>query len=207
MVDPSSPYVSRGGWKLAAALEAFALSPRGWTCADLGCSVGGFTDCLLQHGAERVYAVDTAYGDLAWKLRQDERVVVLERTNALHFDPWNELVGFPGCDLATIDLGWTRQERAVPAAQQWLSSSGPGLVLTLVKPHYEQPRPTGNRRGRKRPKPPPLDQETAEAVLEQTLHDLSEAGFNVIDRLISPIIGSKGGNPEFLALLNARRHR
>src|SRR5690606_3323422 len=80
-------YVSRGGLKLEAALDHFALDVTGFICADLGCSTGGFTDCLLQRGAAKVFAVDTAYGQLAWKLRKDDRVVVLERTNALHFDP------------------------------------------------------------------------------------------------------------------------
>ncbi|RME40059.1 MAG: hypothetical protein D6788_04150 [Planctomycetota bacterium] len=103
-------YVSRGGEKLAAALARFRVDPTGWTCADLGSHVGGFVDCLLQHGAARVYAVDTCYGTLAWRLRKDERVVVRERTNALH-------VTLPEpVDLVTIDVGWTRQEKVLPRA-------------------------------------------------------------------------------------------
>src|SRR5882724_2438094 len=92
-----NPYVSRGGLKLAHALREFGVAVRGLVCADLGASTGGFTDCLLQHGAAKVYAVDTAYGELAWKLRQDPRVVVIERSNALHVEA-RELV-----DLVVAD--------------------------------------------------------------------------------------------------------
>lgn len=123
-----SVFVSRAGEKLAAALDRFGVDVTGMVCADLGCNVGGFTDCLLQRGAERVYAVDTGYGALAWKLRQDERVVVMERTNALHLDPPEEGVG-----LVTVDLSWTPQRYGVPAALRWR----PGRVITLIKPHYE----------------------------------------------------------------------
>jgi 23S rRNA (cytidine1920-2'-O)/16S rRNA (cytidine1409-2'-O)-methyltransferase len=101
--------------KLQAALDTFSLPVEQRICADLGCNVGGFTDCLLKRGAQRVYAVDTAYGQLAWTLRNDPRVTVLERTNALHFDPAT-LDPPPACDLVTIDLGWTRQSLAVPAS-------------------------------------------------------------------------------------------
>ncbi len=107
-------YVSRGGLKLAAALKAFGLSPAGWVCADLGSNVGGFVDCLLRAGATRVYAVDTGYGVLAYRLRRDPRVVVRERTNALH-------VTLPEpADLVTIDVAWTSQEHILPAAVRML---------------------------------------------------------------------------------------
>src|ERR1041384_1734333 len=104
-------YVSRGGLKLAGALDAFNVDVKGWICADLGCNVGGFTDCLLQRGAAKVYAVDTGYGAFAWKLRNDPRVVVMERTNTLYLQP-----PAVGIDLVVIDLGWTRQIHAIPAA-------------------------------------------------------------------------------------------
>ncbi len=107
-------YVSRAGEKLQAAMEAFGLDVRGAVCADFGCNVGGFTDCLLQHGAGKVYAVDTGYGALAWTLRRDGRVVVLERTNALYAPPPEPV------DLVTIDVGWTVQQLIVPAAMRWL---------------------------------------------------------------------------------------
>ena len=111
-------YVSRGGLKLAAALEAFGVSPAGWVCADLGSNVGGFVDCLLRHGAERVYALDTGYGVLAYRLRRDPRVVVRERTNALH-----AVLPEP-VDLVTIDVGWTPQEYILPAAVRMLHRGG-----------------------------------------------------------------------------------
>jgi 23S rRNA (cytidine1920-2'-O)/16S rRNA (cytidine1409-2'-O)-methyltransferase len=122
-------FVSRAGYKLEAALVAFKIHPTGFTCADLGANVGGFTDCLLRHGAAKVYAVDTAYGVLAWTLRKDPRVVVKDRTNALHVH-LPELVS-----LVAVDVGWTRQEKVLPSVARILL---PGAdVLTLIKPHYE----------------------------------------------------------------------
>jgi 23S rRNA (cytidine1920-2'-O)/16S rRNA (cytidine1409-2'-O)-methyltransferase len=123
-------FVSRAGAKLEHALEAFRVDVTGLRCADFGCNVGGFTDCLLQRGAARVTAVDTGYGALAWKLRQDPRVEVRERTNALHADP-----PAGGADLVVVDLAWTPQRLAVPAALRWLAPGG--RIVTLVKPHYE----------------------------------------------------------------------
>ena len=122
-------FVGRAGEKLDAALEGFGLDVRGLACADFGCNVGGFTDCLLQHGAAKVYAIDTGYGKLAWSLRQDGRVVVLERTNALHCPPPETV------DLVAIDLGWTPQVLSVPAAKRWLRPGG--RIVSLLKPHYE----------------------------------------------------------------------
>src|SRR5262245_61086156 len=123
------PFVSRAGQKLEHALVAFALDVSGKVCADLGCSTGGFTDCLLQRGAARVYAIDTGYGVIDWKLRKDSRVAVMERTNAMH-------VKLPEpVDLITIDVGWTKQKHILPAAVRLLKS--PGQIVTLIKPHYE----------------------------------------------------------------------
>lgn len=156
---PSSEFVSRGGVKLAAALDYFELNPAGSVCADLGSHVGGFVDCLLQRGAARVYSVDTAYGTLAWTLRRDSRVVTVERTSAMH-------VTLPEpVDLVTVDVGWTPQAKVLPNAARLLKHHtpaaaavtdtdrpvqpakptgpfGPGTphVLTLVKPHYEASR-------------------------------------------------------------------
>ena len=113
--EPDRPHVGRGGLKLRHALDVFALDPRSLRCADFGCNIGGFTDCLLQRGASRVFAVDTGYGALAYTLRTDPRVLVMERTNALHADPP------PGrVDLVVIDMGWTPQRHCVPAALRWL---------------------------------------------------------------------------------------
>lgn len=123
------PYVGKGGLKLRFALEHFEVNVEGLTAADLGCQVGGFTDCLLEKGARKVYTVDTAYGVLDWKLRNDQRVEVYERTNALHWNPPEKL------DLVTIDLGWTGQEKSLPRAAGMIK---PGArVLSLVKPQYE----------------------------------------------------------------------
>ena len=131
--DTEHPFVSRGGLKLRRALDAFArdafgLVVPGLWCADLGCSTGGFTDCLLQAGAARVYSVDTAYGELAWKIRTDDRVVVMERTNAVHAEVPGEVMERGGVDLVVIDLGWTAQARAIPAALRWVRGGDPRLV-------------------------------------------------------------------------------
>ncbi|MDX2148723.1 MAG: SAM-dependent methyltransferase [Planctomycetota bacterium] len=125
------PFVSRGGVKLRHALDAFTIDARGLVCADLGASTGGFTDCLLQAGVARVHALDTAYGELAWKLRNDPRVVVRERTNALYAEPPAE-----GVALVVVDLGWTPQRLVVPAALRWLAPGG--RIISLIKPHYER---------------------------------------------------------------------
>jgi len=163
------------------------------TCADLGCSTGGFTDCLLHHGASHVYAVDTAYGELAWTLRQDERVTVMERRNALHTDPE------AACELVTIDLGWTPQHKALPAAEKWLAPGPESRVITLIKPHYEASREAmGGRGGRRKGK---LDDEQALAVTQQVMTEVEKLGFKALGLIPSPIRGGKGGNLEYLALL------
>ncbi len=131
--NPLDKFVSRGGMKLQHALDEFALDVDGLVCADFGCSVGGFTDCLLQNGAAQVHAIDTAYGVLDYRLRSDERVEVYERTNILHFPPEKRPIA--GVDLVVIDAGWTTQLRILPIAQQWLRAHG--RIISLVKPHYE----------------------------------------------------------------------
>lgn len=176
------PYVSRGGHKLEHALDAFAVDPTGRVCADLGCSVGGFTDCLLQRGAARVYAVDTGYGVLDWKLRSDDRVVVMERTNALH-------VELPEpCGLISIDASWTKQARIIPKALELLASDGE--ILTLVKPHYEAPRDwivDGV-----------LPDERHAEVLATVAAELADLGCKVEGPVESPLRGGKAGNREHL---------
>ncbi|MGC9454281.1 MAG: SAM-dependent methyltransferase, partial [Phycisphaerae bacterium] len=113
MSPEATSYAGRGGEKLASALDAFEISVEGLVCADFGSATGGFCDCLLRRGARRVHAVDTCYGQLDWKLRTDPRVVVHERTNALHAEP-AEMV-----DLATVDVGWTPQRLIIPAVRRW----------------------------------------------------------------------------------------
>src|SRR3954470_14240329 len=111
-------YVSRAGQKLEHALEVFGIDVRDWVCADLGSNVGGFVDCLLQRGAAKVYAIDTGYGALEWKLRNDARVIVMERTNAIH-------VQLPeAVSIVTIDVAWTKQRIILPAAKRVIQSSG-----------------------------------------------------------------------------------
>ena len=202
MVTEACPYVSRGGLKLRAALDAFGVDVRQAVCADLGASIGGFTHCLIQAGAAKVYAVDTSYGVLAWLLRQDSRVVAMERVNALHFDPGN-LPDFTGCSLVCLDMGWTRQAHAVPAALRWLRRDGESRIVTLIKPHYEVGEPGGRRQ------PGILEDERAEAVLHDVLEAMPALGVEVLTWIESPIRGGgrrhrRQGNREFLALLAPR---
>jgi len=177
-------FVSRGGNKLAAALDTFQISPQGWVCADLGSHVGGFVDCLLHRGAARVHAVDTAYGTLAWKLRRDERVVVYERTNALHFVPPQPV------SLVTIDVGWTKQRLILESARRMLQPNGE--IVTLIKPHYEA--------GEDRLADGVLPDRAFTSVVDKVLKSLSELDLRVVDTLESPLRGH-GGNREVLAHL------
>ncbi len=140
----SSKYVSRGGEKLAAALNHFEIDVSDLVCADLGSHVGGFVDCLVQRGAARVYSVDTSYGTLAWKLRRDPRIVVLERTNAMH------VVLPEPVDLVTIDVGWTPQSKILPGAAGLLrpryTQDGPPIGAAPVgkrEPTAQRPLPNG----------------------------------------------------------------
>ncbi|MCO6438021.1 MAG: TlyA family rRNA (cytidine-2'-O)-methyltransferase [Phycisphaerae bacterium] len=182
MHDPaSSRFVSRGGDKLAAALDAFQVDPSGRVCADLGSHVGGFVDCLLQHGALRVYSVDTSYGTLAWKLRRDARVVVLERTNAMHAT-LPEPVG-----LVTIDVGWTRQERVLPNVARMIEPRG--VVISLIKPHYEAP-PEWLAQGL-------LPEHRVEEVVAEVAEKALAIGWKLVATTPSPIRGH-GGNLETL---------
>ena len=189
-------FVSRAGEKLEHALDAFNLDVTGFDCADFGCNVGGFTDCLLERGAKSVTAIDTGYGVLAWKLRDDDRVEVLERTNALHAATPAE-----GKDLVVIDLAWTPQRLSLPAARAWLRPEG--KIVTLVKPHYELP-PEQSDLLESGFLPP----EHAEGVFKNVLTEISELGFKTLSTTQSPLVGGKSsrkrgvpGNVEFLAFL------
>lgn len=179
-----SEFVSRAGQKLEHALATFELNVSGQTCADLGCNAGGFTDCLLRRGASRVYAIDTGYGVLDWKLRNDPRVVVMERTNAMH-SALPESV-----NMVVIDVAWTRQRNILPAAKKLLAAAG--VVVTLVKPHYEA-QLSQLRKGIL------LEEHQAE-VLRAVEADIAVAGFEVARTVQSPIKGGKG-NSEWLYLL------
>jgi 23S rRNA (cytidine1920-2'-O)/16S rRNA (cytidine1409-2'-O)-methyltransferase len=179
------PYVSRGGFKLAAALEAFGLDVCGWVVADVGASTGGFTDCLLQRGAGRVYAIDVGYGQLAWKLQQDPRVVVMDRTNARYLDRLPEPV-----DLVTIDASFISLKLILPVVLGWLRASG--QILALVKPQFEARRDQIGKGGVIRD--PVLHRAILDDLLSwAALQDLGLAGL-----VRSPITGP-AGNVEFLA--------
>jgi 23S rRNA (cytidine1920-2'-O)/16S rRNA (cytidine1409-2'-O)-methyltransferase len=191
--DPACPFVGRGGLKLRHALEAFTIDPTGLTCADLGANVGGFTDCLLKAGATRVYSVDTGYGTLAWTLRKDPRVIVMERTNALHAEPPEPV------DLIAIDLSWTPQRHAIPAALRWLKPGG--RIITLIKPHYEL---TPDEKSLLRDGV--LDERDAERIALRTASELPSLGVRVAGLTKSPLTGgatkgNKRGNSEWLTLL------
>lgn len=186
MPDEACPYVSRGGLKLEAALREFSVDVAGLVCADLGSHVGGFVDCLLQHGAARVYAVDTGYGVLDYRLRNDQRVEVHERTNAMKF------VCPEPCDLVTIDAGWTQQRLILPAARRCLKPDG--RVVTLVKPQYEAPKSL--LRGGV------LPAERLGEALAACRDDIRELGWRIVNEIASPLRGH-GGNTEQLWLLRA----
>ena len=185
MITDSDPYVSRGGDKLAAALDAFGIDPAGWVCADFGANVGGFTDCLLRRGAAKVYAIDTGYGELAWTLRKHPRVAVMERTNALHCE-----VAEP-VDLVAADMAWTPQAYILPAAVRWLKPGG--CVLSLLKCHYERAKRDRPARGRRRA---PLTDRQAADVCRSVCDYLHRAGVDLRALARSPLRG-KGDNVEY----------
>lgn len=188
-------YVGRGGHKLRHALDVFAMDVRGLVCADFGCNIGGFTDCLLRAGAAKVFALDTGYGALAWTLRNDARVIVMERTNALHAEPPAEKV-----DVITIDMAWTPQRLCIPAALKWLKPDG--RIITLIKPHYE----ASDGAEKALLKRGVLDEADAERVMARAISEMPSLGVRVEATTRSPLIGGEGkknaeGNIEFLALL------
>ena len=198
-------FVSRGGEKLQAAIVNFQLSIANKVCLDVGSSTGGFVDCLLQNGAKKVYALDTAYGELAWKLRNDPRVVVMERTNILH------LLHLPGVkahleggekntsgvdsdspevekvDTVTIDAGWTKLELVLPVVKKFLKPNG--IIIALLKPHYEADKRT-LLKGVVRP-------ELVKSVKDEVIKRINDLGFKIQDQMESPILGG-AGNKEYL---------
>lgn len=186
-VKDRKQYVSRGGVKLRGALDAFGFDPSGLRCADVGCSTGGFTDCLLQAGAKSVAAIDVGYGDLAWKLRQDPRVDVFERTNIRTADC--EALGAP-FDLVVADLSFIGLASLAPTFAQ-LCLCG-GSFIGLVKPQFESQAGETDDRGFV----------ADEAVRERTVAEVSNAlesvGFTVKGVVESPIHGKRSGNVEYL---------
>lgn len=181
------PYVSRGGYKLAAALDAFAVNPRDCVCADIGASTGGFTDVLLQRGASKVYAIDVGYGQLAWKLRQDPRVVVMDRVNARYLERLPEVV-----DLIVIDVSFISLELILRIAKTLLKPHG--KIIALIKPQFEAGRDQVGRGGIVR------DPRVHEQVIEKITRAAEGIGLEKIGLITSPIQGAEG-NTEFLIAL------
>ena len=182
-------YVSRGGLKLEKAMQCFPLTPKGKVCMDIGASTGGFTDCMLQNGAVKVYAVDVGYGQLAWSLRTDERVVNMERTNIRYVTP--EQLGEP-LDLSVVDVSFISLKIVLPAIKALLKPTG--QVLCLIKPQFEAGREKVGKKGVVRDAAVHLE------VLEHFLEHAKENNFTILGITYSPIRGPEG-NIEYLGYL------
>lgn len=189
-VQEKPRYVSRGGLKLEAALAAFGIDPTSWTCLDVGASTGGFTDCLLQHGAARVHAVDVGTNQLVWKLRSDPRVLAKEQFNARHMTP--EDIG-EKVRLAVMDLSFISLTKVLPAVFPLLD--GEGTIVCLIKPQFELERADISKGGIVRD--PALHERAVEKIRHFVTEDLGQKWLGLID---SPITGTDG-NREFLAWL------
>ncbi len=183
------PFVSRGGYKLQKAMEEFPVALEGKVCADIGASTGGFTDCMLQHGAKKVYAIDVGYGQLDWKLRNDARVTVLERTNARYMEPgwFAEAIEFASIDVSFISL-----DKIIPPLYRCLKDGA--QVVALIKPQFEAGRAKVGKHG------VVSDEETHIEVVERMIAVSRNAFFCVKGLSYSPIRGPKG-NIEFLMFL------
>ena len=184
------PYVSRGGLKLEKALRDFGVKPVGYVCSDSGASTGGFTDCLLQQGAKKVFAIDVGYGQLDWKIRSDERVVVMERTNIRYVKP--EDLGEP-LDLSVIDVSFIGLEIVLPTIKNLLKP-GSGQVLCLIKPQFEAGKENVGKKGVVR------DPKIHQMVLDNFVALVKRLGFTILGLTFSPVKGPEG-NIEFLGHL------
>ncbi|NLZ47374.1 MAG: TlyA family RNA methyltransferase [Clostridiales bacterium] len=183
------PYVSRGGYKLEKAIKSFNIQLEGKTCMDIGASTGGFTDCMLQNGAAKVYAIDVGYGQFAWKLRIDPRVVSMERTNIRYVTPEDlqEL-----CDFASIDVSFISLSKVLPAAKALLKESGE--IIALIKPQFEAGRDKVGKKGVVREK------STHKEVISNVINFAISENFNILGLDYSPIKGPEG-NIEYLIYL------
>ncbi|HZM24432.1 MAG TPA: TlyA family RNA methyltransferase [Anaerolineales bacterium] len=203
-IDSGPRFVSRGGEKLDAALDAFGIDVHGWVCADVGASTGGFTDCLLQRGAAKVYAIDVGKGILHWKLRNDPRVVVMEETNARFVESLPEPVS-----LVTVDASFISLKILLPVVRVWLGPNPPlppfpvreggtgGLgIIALIKPQFE-----AGKKDVSRGDGVIRDPEIHRQVLLDVLGFAQGEGFRVRALIKSPLLGPKG-NAEFLAWLS-----
>ena len=183
------PYVSRGGLKLEKALRDFGVKPDGYVCSDSGASTGGFTDCLLQQGAKKVFAIDVGYGQLDWKIRSDERVVVMERTNIRYVTP--EDLGEP-LDLSVIDVSFISLKIVLPTIKTLLKPTG--QVLCLIKPQFEAGKEKVGKKGVVR------EPEIHKEVLDSFVETVTDLGFTILGLTFSPVKGPEG-NIEFLGHL------
>ena len=183
------PYVSRGGLKLEKALRDFGVKPEGYVCSDSGASTGGFTDCLLQQGASKVFAIDVGYGQLDWKIRSDPRVVVMERTNIRYVTP--EDLGEP-LDLSVIDVSFISLKIVLPTIKTLLKANG--QVLCLIKPQFEAGKEKVGKKGVVR------EPQTHKEVLDNFVALANELQFQILGLTFSPVKGPEG-NIEFLGHL------
>ena len=183
------PYVSRGGLKLEKALRDFGVDPTGYVCSDSGASTGGFTDCLLQQGASKVFAIDVGYGQLDWKIRSDPRVVVMERTNVRYVTP--EQLGEP-LDLSVVDVSFISLKIVLPVIKTFLKTTG--QVLCLIKPQFEAGKDKVGKKGVVR------EPETHKEVLDDFVALANELDFKILGLTFSPMKGPEG-NIEFLGHL------
>ena len=184
------PYVSRGGLKLEKALRDFGVDPTGYVCSDSGASTGGFTDCLLQQGAKKVFAIDVGYGQLDWKIRSDPRVVVMERTNVRYVTP--EQLGEP-LDLSVVDVSFISLRIVLPVIKTFLKENA-GQVLCLIKPQFEAGKEKVGKKGVVR------DPSVHKEVLDDFVALTKEIDFKILGLTVSPVKGPEG-NIEFLAHL------
>ena len=183
------PYVSRGGLKLEKALRDFGVKPLGYVCSDSGASTGGFTDCLLQQGAKKVFAIDVGYGQLDWKIRSDDRVVVMERTNIRYVTP--EQLGEP-LDLSVVDVSFISLKIVLPTIKTLLKPTG--QVVCLIKPQFEAGKEKVGKKGVVR------DPATHKEVLDQFVALAGELEFQILGLTYSPVKGPEG-NIEYLVYL------
>ena len=185
------PYVSRGGLKLEKALRDFGVDVTGFVCSDSGASTGGFTDCLLQQGASKVFAIDVGYGQLDWKIRSDPRVVVMERTNVRYVTP--EQLGEP-LDLSVIDVSFISLNIVLPVIKTFLKP-GAGQVLCLIKPQFEAGKDKVGKKGVVR------EPATHQEVLDNFVSLAHSLDFKILGLTFSPVKGPEG-NIEFLGHLS-----
>jgi len=193
-LEAGEKYVSRGGHKLEHALRHFLLDVTGWVALDLGASTGGFTDCLLQHGAAKVFAVDVGQGQLAWKLRQDRRVVVMEKTNARHLTAAQFPPPFVAADLAVVDCSFISLRKILPAVIALLKPNG--RIVALIKPQFEAGKAEADR-GRGVIHDPAVHERVVNGLREFAAAQPGLLWRGVVE---SPLLGP-AGNKEFLALI------